>query len=108
MTPTLRSGTDALTPRKRDRRHLASVHHDVLMIHCPMRTTIDLPEDLHRIALSIARDRHQTLSAAVADLIRQGLGSRTGGEKTSDRDGFPVVTVGRVITAEDVRSLDDE
>jgi hypothetical protein len=73
-----------------------------------MRTTIDLPEDLHRIALSIARDRHQTLSAAVADLIRKGLGSTTAGERISERDGFPVVTVGRAITAEDVRSLDDE
>ena len=41
-----------------------------------MRTTIDLPDDLHKQALAIARDTHRTLSETVADLIRRGLGSR--------------------------------
>lgn len=34
-----------------------------------MRTTIDLPQDLHKQALAIARDTHRTLSETVADLI---------------------------------------
>ncbi|TXB91714.1 antitoxin, partial [Mycobacterium tuberculosis] len=32
-----------------------------------MRTTIDLPQDLHKQALAIARDTHRTLSETVAD-----------------------------------------
>jgi hypothetical protein len=38
-----------------------------------VRTTIDLPEDLHRQALSIARDTSRTLSEIVAELMRRGL-----------------------------------
>jgi hypothetical protein len=74
-----------------------------------MRTTIDLPEDVHRIATSIARDRRQTLSATVVELIRRGLGTPTSGEISIDeRTGFPLVHVGRVVTNEDVRGLDDD
>jgi hypothetical protein len=32
-----------------------------------MRTTIDLPDELHKQALAIARDTHRTLSETVAD-----------------------------------------
>jgi hypothetical protein len=39
-----------------------------------LRTTIDLPDDLHQIAMSIARDKSQTLSETVAELIRAGPG----------------------------------
>jgi predicted transcriptional regulator len=74
-----------------------------------MRTTIDLPDDLHRQALSIARDTSRTLSETVADLIRRGLGR---GESTaisrSERTGLPVLRVGTVITTDDVRALDDD
>ncbi|MPZ28841.1 MAG: antitoxin [Micromonosporaceae bacterium] len=74
-----------------------------------MRTTIDLPEDLHRQALAIARDTSHTLSETVADLIRRGLGSaHPPATSRSDRTGLPVVRLGRVITSEDVRSLDDD
>jgi predicted transcriptional regulator len=74
-----------------------------------MRTTIDLPDDLHRIAMSIARDRHQSLSKTVVDLIQRGLGTATEiAPGLGDRDGFPTFTGGKVITEEDVRRLDDE
>jgi hypothetical protein len=75
-----------------------------------MRTTIDLPEDLHRIAAGIARDRRISLSAAVAELMRRGLqpGSVTGALSTSERTGLPVLRLGRPITAADVRALDDD
>ncbi len=74
-----------------------------------MRTTVDLPDDLHDAARSIARDRGTTLSETVADLIRRGLG--LGGEVAvarAPKGELPVVRIGRVITQDDVRSLDDE
>ncbi|WP_445548452.1 MULTISPECIES: antitoxin [unclassified Frankia] len=74
-----------------------------------MRTTIDIQDDLHRQAMSIARDTSRTLSETVADLIRRGLGH---GETTeisrSERTGLPLVRLGRIITTEDVRALDDD
>jgi Arc/MetJ family transcription regulator len=74
-----------------------------------MRTTIDLPEDLHAQAVAIARDTHQSLSKTVAALIRRGLSS--GGQcelARSNRTGLPVAHLGRTITSEDVRRLEDD
>jgi hypothetical protein len=74
-----------------------------------MRTTIDLPDDLHRLARAIARDTSRSLSATVADLMRRGLGEmREPALARSERTGLPVVRLGKVVTSEDVRSLDDE
>lgn len=74
-----------------------------------MRTTVDLPDDLYRLARSIARDTSRTLSATIADLMRRGLGEARPPELTrSDRTGLPVVRLGTAITSEDVRALDDE
>ncbi len=74
-----------------------------------MRTTIDLPDDLHAQALAIARDTHLLLSQAVAGLIRRGLGSGSAGEiSRSARTGLPVAHLGRTITSEDVRRLEDD
>lgn len=73
-----------------------------------MRTTIDLPDDLHRQALSIARDTSRTLSETVAALIRRGLGQgQPEGISKSPETGLPVVRLGTPITTEDVRSLED-
>ena len=74
-----------------------------------MRTTIDLPEDLHAQAVAIARDTHQSLSQTVAALIRRGLSS--GGPRElarSSRTGLPVAHLGKTITSEDVRRLEDD
>jgi hypothetical protein len=73
-----------------------------------MRTTIDLPDDLHAIASSLARDRGSTLSAAVVDLLRRALGRQTQVETVDRRTGFPLLPSGRPITSDDVRTLDDE
>ncbi|MDQ3600605.1 MAG: antitoxin [Actinomycetota bacterium] len=74
-----------------------------------MRTTIDLPEDLHRQALSIARDTSRTLSEIVAELMRRGLGQGKPAQTSrSARTGLPVVSIGKVITTDDVRSLEDD
>ncbi len=81
-----------------------------MMLELDMRTTVDLPDDLHRQAQAIARDTHRTLSETVADLMRRGLGmGATGaGISTDPRTGLPVVSVGTVVTSEDVRSLEDD
>jgi Arc/MetJ family transcription regulator len=74
-----------------------------------MRTTIDLPEDLHAQAVAIARDTHQSLSQTVAALIRRGLSSGDPGEvAASTLTGLPVAHIGRTITSEDVRRLEDD
>lgn len=74
-----------------------------------MRTTVDLPDDIHALAVSLARDRKQTLSQAIAGLIRQGLADPAPGERLTIRNGFPVLRTNRgPVTVEDVRALDDE
>ena len=74
-----------------------------------MRTTIDLPDDLHRVASAIARDRRQTLSQTVADLLRRALSpDRSTSMSISPVTGLPTVGLGRTITSEDVRALEDE
>jgi hypothetical protein len=74
----------------------------------PVRTTIDLPEDLHGLMTSLAHDRGQTLSQTVAEVLRVALGDRSIDVRTDGATGLPVVRVGRPVTNDDVRSLDDE
>ncbi len=74
-----------------------------------MRTTVDIPDDLHAQAVAIARDTHRTLSETVAYLLRRGLGEgQAAGITESPRTGLPVVHLGRTITTQDVRSLEDD
>jgi hypothetical protein len=75
-----------------------------------MRTTIDLPDDLHRAATLLARDQHQTLSRTVSDLLRAALAGQGGGTvaEMDGETGLPLVRLGRRITADDVASLQDE
>lgn len=69
---------------------------------------MDLPDDLHKLVQSIARDTHRTLSETIAELMRRGLGYRKPAEMSlSAKTGLPVVSLGRVVTSEDVRSLED-
>ncbi len=74
-----------------------------------MRTTIDLPDDLHRQAMSIARDTSRTLSETVADLMRRGLGQGSSPQiSRSSRTGLPLLHLGTVVTTADVRALEDD
>ena len=75
-----------------------------------MRTTVDLPDDVHRSAVQIARDRHQTLSRTVGDLLRVALTpAATGSPVAVDPDtGFPLVSLDTRITADDVARAQDE
>jgi len=74
-----------------------------------MRTTVDIPVDLHSQLVAIARDTHQTLSQVVSAFIRRGLSAGGLAEPTrSARTGLPVARLGRTITSEDVRRLEDD
>ena len=74
-----------------------------------MRTTVDIPDDLHAQAVAIARDSHQSLSQTVVRLMRRGLSAGGPVEvAVSKRTGLPVIRLGRVITTEDVRQLEDD
>lgn len=76
-----------------------------------MRTTVNLPDDLHRRVVSLAKDTNKTLSAAFVDLVRRGLGQGATPSPVTvdDETGLPQITLGTVVTTDDVRSmLDDE
>ncbi len=79
------------------------------MLEFGVRTTIDLPNDLHKQAQAIARDTQRTLSETVADLMRRGLSAGSVAAISTDpRTGLPLVSVGTVVTSEDVRALEDD
>lgn len=85
-----------------------------------MRTTITLSDDLHELLLSIARIRRLTLSATIEEIITRSLRDETPAREDrlsrSRKTGLPVVRlglsggarVGRPVTVDDVRALDDE
>ncbi len=81
-----------------------------MMYGALMRTTVNLPEDLHRAATSLARDRDQSLSQTVSDLLRKALGPKIEGEQeTQDpATGLPLVGLGHPVTTEMVRAATDE
>lgn len=92
--------------------------HHCIMMRCydaAMRTTIDLPEDLHRIVSSLATHGRRSLSATATELIRRGLAAEAAGPATATRrpafdplTGLPTVHLPRTVTPEDVHALDDE
>ena len=76
-----------------------------------MRTTIDLPLDLHQIVTSLAAHTRRSLSQTASDLIRRGLaGGKAGpsGVSVDPVTGLPVLHLSRPITPEDVKALEDE
>jgi hypothetical protein len=72
-----------------------------------MRTTIDLPDDLHELARQLAHDGNRSMSEVISELIRLGLRPSGSKPEVSAR-GMPLVSVGRPVTADDVRALDDD
>jgi hypothetical protein len=75
-----------------------------------MRTTIDLPAELHALARELAHQQHKTLSQVIAECVRRGLDIAPDSTVRIETAGsaLPTVTLGRPVTAEDVRSLEDE
>jgi len=65
-----------------------------------MRTTVDLPPEVHDRAKRLASERRQSLSATLADLTIRGLASL--GEparvSTDPVSGLPVLSLGRRVT----------
>ena len=76
-----------------------------------MRTTVDLPPAVHRRVTQLAKQRGQSLSSVVAELAIYGL-SRLDEPLvvgTDPRSGFPVVSIGRRVTSQNVAdALADE
>ena len=73
-----------------------------------MRTTIDLPPDLHAVAREMAHRNHKTLSQVIAELVRLGLGPVPANAAPTARSGLPTIGIGKPVTAEDVWALEDE
>jgi hypothetical protein len=91
---------------------MMSSHHDATM-----RTTLDLPDDLHRIATSLARHNKRSLGQIVAELMRLGLEAPAASKHVAEPaathsispvTGLAVVRSPRPVTDEDVKALDDE
>jgi len=72
-----------------------------------MRTTVDLPEEIHNLARQLAHEANRSMSEVIADLIRLGMNQGSSAVEIGTR-GLPQVSVGRPITAQDVRSLEDD
>ena len=81
-----------------------------------MRTTIDLPADLHDAVTSIASHGRKSMNQTLAELIRRGLAhpplagytASNAGLRIDQSTGLPVIRSSRPVTAEDVRALEDE
>jgi hypothetical protein len=80
-----------------------------------MRTTIDLPDDLHRIATSLAHHTGRSLGQTVAELMRRGLAADAHHVADAPASyvvhpdtGLPVVASRQPVTEDQVRALDDE
>jgi hypothetical protein len=71
-----------------------------------MRTTVDLDEDILRVAKDIARDRDESLGRVLSDLARRGL--KPVARKASTRSDIPVfprLPGAKPVTSEIVKEL---
>ncbi len=74
-----------------------------------MRTTIDLPDDLHRRLRRAALDRHKSMSQLATELIDEGLPDSDRSPRLEmGEHGLLVARVGRPVTSEDVAAMEDE
>lgn len=80
-----------------------------------MRTTVDLPDDLHRIVSSLAAHTRRSLSVTAAELIRRGLATAEPTNKAAlprgsidPKTGLPLIRLPRTVTPEDVKAIEDE
>jgi hypothetical protein len=73
-----------------------------------MRKTLSIDQDLYEIALAIPRDRRQSLSAVVNELLCNSLTTTPEEAQRTSKTGFPSFTTRRKVTLEDVRALEDE
>jgi hypothetical protein len=69
-----------------------------------MRTTVDLPAAVHRRAKELAEARGLSMSVVIADLTVRGLSQLDEPVTvlTDPVSGYPVVSIGRRVTAAEV------
>lgn len=82
------------------------MHHD-----SSVRLTINLDDDLYAVAKSLAQMQDVSMSAAVNTLVRRAVEPPVEPvpvPSVADARGWPLVQGKRVVTAEDVKALDDE
>jgi hypothetical protein len=73
-----------------------------------MRTTLDLPDHVHALVRELAHQQDKSMGTVVAELIMAARAPTRSKEQAFGARGFPVVSVGRPVTLEDVASLEDE
>ncbi len=75
-----------------------------------MRTTINIPDDIYYTAKSLANDTSKTLSVTIAELLKKAIGTPLVIQHFSESNvtGLPEIRLGKIITNEDIRSLEDE
>lgn len=76
-----------------------------------MRTTVDLAPQILQQVKALANERGASVSTTIAELTARGLSAVHGPMRmTLDaRSGFPVLSFGRPVTAEDIAdALEDE
>ena len=85
------------------------MHQDWCIDDAEVRTTVDLPPAVHRRAQALAHARGQSLSATLAELTARGLGQLDEPVvvRTDATSGFPVLTVGRRVTSDEVAAALD-
>lgn len=88
---------------------LMQTHHDAMM-----RTTVDLPPDLHSVVHSLASSERCSLNKMVVELIRRGLEAQApsaagaAARSISLATGLPLVHFPRPVSSEDIRALEDQ
>jgi hypothetical protein len=75
-----------------------------------VRTTLDIDQTTYRLAKAIAAQRGISMGKVVAEAIAAQYGETNEPSDVIGRSeaGFPVLTIGRPITSEDVAELEDE
>jgi hypothetical protein len=78
-----------------------------------MRTTVELPEGLHQIAVGLARHTKRSLSQTIVDLMEIGLNSASLVAPSEvvtahPQTGLPLARSRRPVTEDDVRSVMEE
>lgn len=74
-----------------------------------MRTTIDLTNDSYQMAKSIARERDESLGRVISELILKAVEAPAGRtHQVEIVDGLPTVSLGRIVTSEDVNRFIQE
>lgn len=80
------------------------MHYDATM-----RTTVDLPPEVHASAKRLADRLHQSLSSTLAEVVALGLARLEEPVISTDpASGLPVISLGRPVTADEVANVLDE